>query len=210
MGEAVIPFIAMERLRMETDGDGVTTLVAAKCCPLACHYCLNRRVLSEECPSRPVTVRELIDMVRIDDLYFRATGGGVVFGGGESLLHAEYIAEFAKARPKGWKVIAETCLNVPEELLRKALPAVDYWIVDIKDMNPDIYRAYTGKDNARVKENLCILAEEGRAGDVTVRVPLIPEFNTEEDCRRSVDELVAIAKWNRLDVFRYIVRDSES
>ena len=31
-----MPFITIDRLRMETDGDGVTTLVASKGCPLSC------------------------------------------------------------------------------------------------------------------------------------------------------------------------------
>ena len=88
-----------------------------------------------------------------------ATGGGVVFGGGESLLHARFIAAFAELVPKDWKILAETCLNVPTDLLNAALPAVDTWIVDIKDMNPEIYRAYTGQDNAQVLKNLRTLAE---------------------------------------------------
>jgi pyruvate formate lyase activating enzyme len=87
------------------------------------------------------------------------------------------------------------------------MPAVTAWIVDIKDMNPDIYRAYTGMDNALVKENLRVLAEAGRCGDVTVRVPLIPGYNTEEDCRRSIEELRAIGRWKRCDPFPHVIRE---
>ena len=36
--DITMPFIALDRLRMETDGDGVTTLVASKGCPLSCRY----------------------------------------------------------------------------------------------------------------------------------------------------------------------------
>ena len=206
--DVAMPFIAMDRLRMETDGDGVTTLVASKGCPLSCRYCINRKILCDDVLSRPITPQELIDKVKIDDLYFRATNGGVVFGGGESLLHARFIRAFADLAPKSWQILAETSLNVPTELLRIAMPAVTTWIVDIKDMNPDIYRAYTGCDNAIVKENLRILAEEGRCGDVIVRVPLIPGYNTEEDCRRSIEELKAIGDWKRCDPFSYVVREA--
>ena len=202
-----MPFITINRLRMETDGDGVTTLVASKGCPLSCRYCINRDVLGDTVPSRPVTPKELLAMVRIDDLYFRATNGGVVFGGGESLLQARFIRAFADLAPKAWRIYAETSLNVPTELLRIAMPAVTDWIVDIKDMNPDIYRAYTGCDNALVKENLRILAEAGRCVDVVVRVPFIPGYNTEEDCRRSIEELRAIGPWKRCDPFPYVVKE---
>ena len=201
------PFIALDRLRMETDGDGVTTLVASKGCPLSCRYCINKNILCDEVPSRQITPQELYEKVRIDDLYFRATKGGVVFGGGESLLHARFIRAFSERVPKSWQIIAETSLNVSAELLRIAMPAVTAWIVDIKDMNPDIYRAYTGMDNALVKENLRVLAEAGRCGDVTVRVPLIPGYNTEEDCRRSIEELRAIGRWKRCDPFPYVIRE---
>ncbi|MBR4812468.1 MAG: radical SAM protein [Lachnospiraceae bacterium] len=205
--DITMPFITMDRLRMETDGDGVTTLVASKGCPLSCRYCINKNILCDDVPCRQITPRELYEKVRIDDLYFRATKGGVVFGGGESLLHARFIRAFAEIVPKSWQILAETSLNVPTELLRIAMPAVTAWIVDIKDMNPDIYRAYTGMDNALVKENLRVLAEAGRCGDVTVRVPLIPGYNTEEDCRRSIEELRAIGSWKRCDPFPYVVRE---
>ena len=90
MDELRFPLLALSRLRMGTDGKGVTTLVVGAGCPLSCRYCINRRLL-KEAPQKSVTAEELLESVRIDDLYFRATGGGVTFGGGESLLHAEFI-----------------------------------------------------------------------------------------------------------------------
>ncbi len=207
MSRITLPLITISRHRLVTDGDGVTTLVAAKGCPLSCRYCLNKNVLEDTVPSRPVTPEELLKTVAIDDLYFKATNGGVVFGGGESLLHAEFLREWHAIAPKEWRTIAETCLNVPSELFETALDAVDSWIVDIKDMNPEIYRAYTGRDNGQVIANLKRLAEAGRCGDVTVRVPLIPGYNTEEDCARSVEALKAIGNWKNYDLFRYVIRE---
>ena len=86
--ENKLPLINIARLRMETDGDGVTTLIASAGCPLSCKYCINRPILDRKDNVRMVSPEELLEMVRIDDLYFQATGGGIVFGGGESLLHA--------------------------------------------------------------------------------------------------------------------------
>lgn len=205
-----IPLISTNRLRMEVDGDGVTTLVAAKGCPLSCRYCINAKVLTDAAPSNPVTPEELVEMVKIDDLYFQATGGGIVFGGGESLLHADFIAEFAQLKPEGWKLTAETCLNVPEENLRKVLPYLDYYIVDIKDMNPDIYRAYTERGNEAVLRNLRILAENVPQNRVKVRIPAIPDFNGEEDRKKSVEQVRAIGPDFRIEVFSYIIRGEET
>ena len=72
------------------DGAGVSTLIAGAGCPLHCRWCINRELL-QSAPNKPVTAQELLERVKIDDLSFRATGGGVTFGGGEPLLHAAFL-----------------------------------------------------------------------------------------------------------------------
>ena len=69
-------------------------------------------------------------------------------------------------------------------------------------MNPAIYKAYTGQDNALVKENLALLLSLVGAERVTVRVPHIPGFNTDADVQASVEELTAMGV-TKLDVFTY-------
>ena len=202
----VLPLIKAERLRMETDGEGVTTLVAAMGCPLSCKYCINAPLLANKDRFQNVTPEELLGMVKIDDLYFQATGGGVVFGGGESLLHAEFIREFAKIMPKEWKLTVETSLNVPEDNLRTVIPYVDYYIVDIKETDPERYRAYTGMDGERAWNNLKLLADSGLAGKIRVRIPRIPEFNTVEDVKKSAERVSAIGKFDKIELFSYIIR----
>ncbi len=100
------PLLGLSRLRMQTDGTGVTTLVAGAGCPLSCKWCINRRILSEK-RAEFLSPQELFARVRCDDLYFRATGGGVTFGGGEPLLHAAFLAEFRALCPD-WRLTVET------------------------------------------------------------------------------------------------------
>ena len=194
------PLIAVSRLRMEIDGEGVTTLVAGAGCPLSCKYCINKEVLKKS-PTQ-VTAQELYDRVKIDDLYFRATNGGVTFGGGESLLHAEFIREFRTLCQDRWRIYAETSLNVPAENVRIAASIVDGFIVDIKDMNPEIYRAYTGRNNAQVMENLKLLISLVGQEHILVRVPLIPSYNTPADQQKSLSVLKSLSL-TRFDVFPY-------
>ena len=204
MDELRFPLLALSRLRMGTDGKGVTTLAAGAGCPLSCRYCINRRLL-KEAPQECVTAEELLERVRIDDLYFRATGGGVTFGGGESLLHAEFICRFRDLCPPEWRIAAETSLAVPREHLLAAMSAVDEFIVDCKDMDPDIYRRYTGGDVRLMKENLEVLLASCGAERLLVRVPHIPGFNTAEDQARSAEALREMGTV-RLDLFEYVVR----
>lgn len=187
------PMAFCDRLRMATDGAGVTALVGAYGCPLQCRLCINPQTWQGRKDGKPpfvrVTPAELYDRVKMDSLYYLATGGGVTFGGGEPLLHTEFITAFRAVIPKEWHLYAETCLNVPEEHVRAAAETMDHFFVDIKDMDPTVYRAYTGRDNAPVKSNLALLLSLVGAERVTVRVPLIPGFNTTERTDASVAEL---------------------
>lgn len=206
MTEPRYPLLSLSRLRMGIDGPGVTTLIAGAGCPLRCRWCINRRLL-HEAPAEPVTAAELYGQVRIDDLYFRASGGGVCFGGGEALLHADFIRRFRALCPDEWMICAETSLAVPPELVRSAAGAVDLFIVDCKDMDADIYRRYTGGKAALMRENLRFLLDAAGPERVAVRVPLIPDFNTPADQARSVEALKAMGV-TRIDCFSYVRKEA--
>ena len=127
----------------------------------------------------------------------------MTFGGGEPLLHPGFIEGFRACCGERWRLAVETSLQVPRETVERMLGVVDDFIVDVKDMNPEIYRRYTGRDNGQAVENLRLLAERGRAGDVLARVPLIPGYNTEADRRESIRQLEGMG-FGRFDEFTYI------
>ena len=207
MAELLYPFLSASRLRMTTDGEGVTTLVAGSACPLSCKYCINKKVLEQK-PTL-LTAQELFQKVSIDDLYFQATGGGVTFGGGEALLHAPFIQEFSKLCKGRWRIYAETSLCVPREHIHIAAQCVDGFLVDIKDMDPQVYCAYTGKDATLAHENLLHLKDLVDPSRILVRIPLIPGYNTEAHQARSAEILKALG-FTRLDIFPYIIKESNS
>ena len=203
--EITAPLIAINRHRLTTDGEGVTTLVAFHGCPLHCEYCLNAQCLQADGVWCRLTPGELYSEVEIDDLYFMATGGGICFGGGEPLLRSDFIKTFAEIMNPEWKLTIETSLNVPLENVKAIASLVQMWYVDIKDMNPDIYKAYGCKENKQVIGNLQWLAANGYADKVIIRLPLIPEYNTDEDRQRSQQQLEEMGFTN-FDKFNYIVR----
>ena len=179
------PVITFSRLRMTTDGEGVTTLVIFHDCPLRCKYCLNPFSFAPDTKREELTPHQLYDRVKIDDLYFVATGGGVTFGGGEPLLRADFLKEFRALCGDRWHLCAETSLNVPREAVLTAAECMDMFYVDCKDTNPEIYKAYTGIQNAQMLENLRTLISLAGTERVVVRVPLIPGYNTESDREKS-------------------------
>ncbi|WP_270535936.1 radical SAM protein [Prevotella denticola] len=202
--EITAPFIAVNRHRLATDGEGVTTLVAFHGCPLRCRYCLNPQCLQVDGVWRRLTPGELYSEVEIDDLYFVATGGGICFGGGEPLLYPDFIRTFSKLMNPEWKLTVETSLNVPLENIKTIAALVQMWYIDIKDFSPTIYNAYTGKDNTQVIRNLVWLAANGYADKVILRLPLIPDYNTEEDRLLSQQRLEALG-FAHFDKFTYLV-----
>ena len=92
------------RHRLGCDGRGVTTLVAYHGCPLNCKYCINDECHCDDTERMYLSPQKLLDIVRIDDIYFRMTEGGITFGGGEPLLHVDYLLKFARLMLPGWKL----------------------------------------------------------------------------------------------------------
>jgi len=194
----------ISRHRLTTDGEGVTTLVAFNGCPLRCKYCLNKTCW-DAARGRDYTPEILFEEVKIDQLYFLATHGGVTFGGGEPLLQVDFIKAFRELCGPQWQILVETSLNVPFENVQTIDSILDGYIVDIKDMNPEIYQGYTRKDNSVVLTNLEWLLKSGDPNRIMVRVPHIPEFNTDEDVAKSKEHLTAMGVKN-IDEFNYIIR----
>lgn len=200
-----VKIIGIARHRLSTDGDGVTTLVAFHGCPLRCRHCLNPQSLDNGDRFREYSPEELYAETRIDELYFIATNGGVTFGGGEPCLRADFIREFSELCGASWQLNLETSLNVPSVNIETLLPVVNTMIIDIKDMNPEIYSSYTGQSNDLVLDNLRLIAEAGRQHDCIVRIPLIPNYNTDTDREASRKALETFG-FDRFDLFTYQIR----
>ena len=126
----------------------------------------------------------------------------------EPLLQAEFIREFAnfvRNNGKSWRFSIETSLAVEWTKVMLLVDLVDDWIVDLKDSNEEIYRAYTGVSGRLVRENLGRLAAIC-PDRVHVRLPLIPGFNDEESLEISHD-FVRKLGITRIEKFKYIVKN---
>lgn len=205
MEELRTQIIGIVRHRLSTDGDGVTTLVAFHGCPLHCRYCLNPQSLVDDRNFRSYSPEELYAETRIDELYFLATNGGITFGGGEPCLHPKFIHKFRELCGDGWQINIETSLNVPAVFIESLLPIVNTLIIDIKDMHAEIYRHYTGRNDDLVIDNLKMIARQNRQHNCIIRLPLIPNFNTEADRIASRTALETLG-FDRFDLFTYIIR----
>lgn len=194
--------MGISRLRIGTDGKGITTLVLFYGCPLKCAYCLNPQCHEKNTVKAEYTPKELYEKIMIDDIYFQMTGGGVTFGGGEPLLYSEFINQFCELANPAWKIRVETSLNVNWDSIEELLQYVDLWIVDIKDMDPKIYYAYTGNENSQVIDNLKRLRRAVEPERILIRVPLIPEYNTMIEIESS---MALLKDFKNIDQFAYFI-----
>lgn len=200
-----LPLIGISRLRMGIDGDGVRTLVCTQGCPLRCKYCLNPFSWDGSSKVKNYTIKKLYDEVKIDNLYFQATKGGITFGGGEPLLHIDAIEEFIKICPDTWNIWVETSLHVSEDAIHKASGLFDHFVVDIKTTNPTIYQEYTEGDFNIAWNNLLLLKELVGVDKITVRVPLIPNYVDEKQQNES-EQILRESGFKNIDAFTYSIR----
>ncbi len=206
----------ISRLRCGTDGPGITTLVTFMGCLLRCRYCLNDICHEGVYESDGITPRkgimlltpqELYEKIKIDNIYFQATGGGICFGGGEPGLQVDFIEEFKRICPSNWKITLETSLEYGYYHIPRLAAIVDHWIVDIKDMNGSIYEKYTGCAISGNNQYLRALKMFVPNEKVTIKVPHIPDFNTTKDVKRSIKEIKRLGFTNIIEC-QYIKKES--
>lgn len=197
--------IGIKRLRIGSDGHGITTLVGFHGCPLHCRYCLNPKCLSNGNNLKEWTPAEVMKVLLKDELYYVTTRGGATFGGGEPLLWSDFIMEIMELGAKKWHTTIETSLNVPFDCIEKLYPYVDDYVIDIKDMNGQIYASYTGKDNKQVVSNLRRMINDGLSSKMRCRVPLIQGYNNAQDQEQSAKELRDMGI-TRIDMFNYHIK----
>ena len=209
------PIFAINRLRMGTDGPGVTTLVAFMGCPLKCKYCLNpqcHQPIYEEDRTTlrdgvmMLTPQELYDMVKIDNIYFQATGGGICFGGGEPTLYPQFIEEFKNLCGNRWKITIETSGYCSYRTYKILSNIVDYWIVDVKSIDSSIYKENTGHISGVLQHLYCLKGLVDDKSKVTIKVPYIPGFNDNDDIDKDIEKIKKRYGFMNVVKTKYIIK----
>ena len=161
---------------------------------IQCGRCGGSRKLedAQRCPSealkicgRQIEVDELVKEILKDRVFYGNTGG-VTFSGGECLLQPEFVsAALVAAKAEGLHCTVDTSGFVPWSAFEMTLDVCDLYLYDIKCMDAERHKLYTGVDNSLILENIHCLSQCGK--EIWVRVPVIPGFNNTET------EMTAIA-----------------
>ena len=125
-----------------------------------------------------ITVDELIDEICKDIPFYKKSGGGVTFSGGEATKQPEFLLEaLMKCRQKGIHTNLDTCGYVPWEMLSEMLGYLNLIFYDIKVIDDDKHKEFTGLSNKLILENVERIVAYGKT-PLRLRMPIIPGYNT--------------------------------
>ncbi len=193
------------------DGPGVRTTVFFKGCPLRCAWCHNPEGQSFEIETMRSNISvgsarradRLVgqdwtaaalaaELLKNADLMSQS-GGGVTFSGGEPLAQAAFLLELIPLlREKGVHLALETSGCVSCETYRKVVSQLDFVYQDVKLLDADSFRRWTGGELDVVLENVSWLRCSGIP--FAFRVPCIPGVNDDAASRAAFDAFADGAK----------------
>lgn len=156
----------------------------SKC--IRCGTCLEPGFKVDDCPTmareicgRAYTMEELMTEIEKERDIMEDSGGGVTLCGGEPLMHAEYSLEILKELGRrGFHRTVDTSLYAPQEVVEAIANECELFLVDLKLMDSDKHRLYTGVGNELILQNIRYLAE--RQAQFSIRIPLIEGINADE------------------------------
>lgn len=154
---------------------------------------------AREAAGREYPLPELIRLLEKDWMFYERSGGGITLSGGEPLAQdMDYIEELARRlHAKGYSVDIDTCGCVPYEHIRRVLPYTDTFLYDIKLIDSQAHRDYTGVDNRLILKNLKALSADG--GRIQIRLPLIDGVNATE---KHLTDIIRFLQDNAINPYR--------
>ena len=150
------------------------TLDRARCraCGKCVESCLHDALVLY---GRQYTLDEMLAEAMLDRMFY-GTSGGVTASGGEPLMQSAFVAEFfARLRAEKIHCALDTCGEVDWSAFEAVLPHTDMVLYDLKCMDPELHRKFTGRGPARLLENLRRVSAAGIP--VEIRMPIIPGWN---------------------------------
>lgn len=190
------------------DGPGIRTTVFLKGCPLRCAWCHNPESISAAICEVPKTVHigeksfteneivgceisvdELMCELEKEKIFMEESDGGVTFSGGEPLMQPEFLNEALQAcKNAGMHTAVDTSGYAKWKILEKTAKFTDLFLYDLKIMDDELHKKYTGVSNKLILENLTYLLEMGK--NVWIRLPMIPGISfTQTNINHTIDFL---------------------
>ncbi len=163
------------------DGDGIRTTIFFAGCPLRCKWCANPE--SHEVNNelvKPYCVDQILGIIKRQEIFYRYSGGGVTFSGGEALMQPNVLRAIVdNLYDRAVNMAIETSGFFQYDEVSDILKKLDLIFIDIKHMDDIKHRYFTGKSNETILENIKRMNELNIP--VVVRIPVIVGVNSDND-----------------------------
>ena len=192
------------------DGPGIRSTVFFTGCPLRCAWCHNPEAfVLDEPDARPAeggprewTADELVRELERDLPYYDRSGGGVTLSGGEPLGQPEFVLELLeKCRQRELHTALDTSGCVEPVVVERAARLCDLMLYDLKAIDDEVHREWTGASNVQSLENLMLLS--GLEVETWIRVPLVPGVNDDPGEITAMIEFLKDTRFRRVSVLPY-------
>lgn len=178
--------------------ENVCTEKAVKAGALNHCLCNNCGKCLELCPStamnvygKTIATDDLLNIVERESTFYSHGNGGLTLSGGEPFAQGDFVVELLKEAKKRFiHTAAETCGYCDTEILRSAGKYLDYVMYDIKCIDSNKHKKFTGKGNELILDNLEMLFQEFPMLHKHIRTPVVPSFNDNEEDIREIAEFL--------------------
>jgi pyruvate formate lyase activating enzyme len=152
--------------------------------PERCNMC---GACADACPTKaiemsgkPQSIEDILKIINKERILFDNSGGGVTFSGGEPLMHHKFLIELLDACGEEGihRTVDTTGYTLPDILLEVA-KRTDHFLFDLKLMDSEKHKHFTGVSNERILSNLKLLA--GTGASINIRIPLIKGVNSDDN-----------------------------
>lgn len=177
------------------DGPGIRLTVFFQGCPLACWWCHNPECIRDfhshdHSGSEEFTEKKLLKEIKKELVFMDESGGGVTFSGGEPLWQPDFLKNMLLAcREEEIHTAVDTSGLASQKVLKSIMDLPNLFLFDLKIINDNLHRKYTGVSNQVILRNLKILNETNQS--VIIRIPLVPGITDTEENINDIRSLLA-------------------
>jgi pyruvate formate lyase activating enzyme len=181
--------------------NGIPITKKGKC--ILCGKCIEKcPTLAREIIGEKLTAEEVIKEIEKDLVFYEESGGGVTFSGGEPLGQSEFLEGLLNGcREKKIHTAVDTSGYISWEILNKISLKVDLFLYDLKLMDNERHKKYTGVSNEIILENLKKLSTVHN--NIFVRFPVIPGINDDYQNIRKLGEFLSSLEITQVNLLSY-------
>jgi len=163
--------------------------------------CTSCMKCTKICPSgallasgETINIKNAIKKLSLDQVFYEETKGGITISGGEPLFQSKFCILLADTLKKnGFNIVIETCGYGDWYHLEKLARLSNLILYDIKLINAELHKKYTGVNNSIILDNLKRLIKNNF--NVKIRVPIVPKINFSRKNIMEIAEFITNLKY---------------